>query len=157
MKNYEPCSSCFVIHQEFLWGIWIYIKKNFPVLRKETPKLQLFSQQLAALPPTQLFFLSPTYFFHNRVIWHDWFPLGIVPLSAAISVLYLLQRTIQVFAGCSGSRWGTWLSAEFHTTAMVMVGVGSCNGSAVTYGGLPHWVVEIFNTSACWQYFCLSY
>lgn len=46
---------------------------------------------------------------------------------------------------------------RLHTTATVMVGMGTCNGSPVTYGGLPHWVVEIFNTSAFWQYFCLSY
>lgn len=51
----------------------------------------------------------------------------------------------------------TWLSAELHTTAVVVVGVGSFNCSPIPYGVLLHWVVEIFDTSAFWQDFCLSY
>lgn len=128
----------------------------FHVLPKETPKLQFFSQRLAVFPPIQLFFLSPTYFFHNSYM--TWL-ISFGYLACLCSYLCPLGSAENNSGICRMFRQqiGTWLSAELHTTATVMVGVGSCNGSPVTYGGLPHWVVGIFNNSAFWQNFCLSY
>lgn len=131
-------------------------KTFFSRLPKETPKQQFFSQWLAVFPPTQLFFLSPTYSFHNSYL--TWL-ISFGYLDCLYSYLCPLGST----ENNSGICWmfrqqiGNWLSVELHTTTTVMVEVGSCNGSPVTCDELPYWMVGIFNNSALQQHFCLSY
>lgn len=113
-----------------------------------------FIPKLAVFPPIQQSFVSPDYFFHNGGIWHDWFLEGILPSSAALPGISVLQRTIQVFSECSGSIWEPCLSAELRPTTM---GTGGGRSGELQWYSCYTGRAAPLGSKNFRQHFCLGY